>query len=87
MPEQPFHPSDEPTELSISLLVRSLETDSTTRGVSSKNYAHRSRVIRQQTELLAKKAAADLAAKNRQSTKIMRKASRSPDHREEGGQG
>jgi hypothetical protein len=44
-------------------------------------------VIRPQTELLAKRATADLAAKNRQSAKIMRKASRAPDHREEGGQG
>lgn len=87
MPQQSFHPSDEPTQLSISLLVRSLEVDSAMRGVNSKNYAHRSRVIRQQTELLAKKAATVAPEDNQQSARIMREASRAPDHREEGGEG
>ena len=87
MPEQSFHPSDEPTDLSVSLLIRSLTADAATRGVSPKNYAHRSRVIRQQTELLARKVAGEAAEKTKRSAKIMRKASRTPDHREEGGQG
>ena len=59
MSEQPFHFTEEPTELSVSLLDRSLRVDSATKGVSPKNYAHRSRVIRQQTELLARKMAGD----------------------------
>lgn len=87
MPEPSFQISDEPTELSISLLVGSLKADSATKAVNPKNYAHRARVIRQQTELLAKKVAGDVAEKNQQSAKIIRKASRAPDHREEGGQG
>ena len=87
MPEQSFHLTDEPTELSISLLIRSLKTDSVMRGVNPKNYAHRSRVIRQQTELLAKNGAGDAAEAAKQSAKAMRKASRASDHREEGGQG
>jgi len=44
---------DEPNEVSLRLLVRRLSEDCVKKGVSSKNYAHRSRVIRQQTELLA----------------------------------
>ena len=59
MSAQPFHLTEEPTELSVSLLARSLRIDSATKGVSPKNYAHRSRVIRQQTELLARKMAGD----------------------------
>lgn len=43
---------DEPSEQSISLLIRSLRSDCENKGVSSTNYAHRARVIRQQTELL-----------------------------------
>ena len=53
MSKQPFHLKDEPSELSVSLLVGSLRTDSAAKGISPKAYAHRSRVIRQQTELLA----------------------------------
>ena len=87
MQERSFHLRDEPTELSISLLSRSLETDSVMRGVSPQNYANRSRVIRQQTELLAKKVAGDAAEKSKQAAKAMRKVSRASDHREEGGQG
>ena len=87
MSKQPFQLSDEPSEVSVSLLIRSLRTDSATSGVSPKVYAHRSRVIRQQTEILALKLAADAAEKNMQLAKRMRKASRAPDHREEGGQG
>ena len=59
MSEQPFHFTEEPTELSVSLLDRSLRVESATKGVSPKNYAHRSRVIRQQTQLLARKMAGD----------------------------
>jgi len=59
MSAHPFHLTEEPTELSVSLLARSLRIDSATKGVSPKNYAHRSRVIRQQTELLARKMAGD----------------------------
>lgn len=87
MPEQPFHLSDKPSELSVSLLIRSLKTDSATRGVSPRNYAHRSRVIRQQTELLSQEMAGDAAEKSKQLEKGLRKASRAPDHREEGEQG
>ena len=87
MQEQSFYLTDEPTKLSISLLIRSLKADSVMRGVSPKNYAHRSRVIRQQTVLLAKNGAGDAAEKSQQSAKAMRKASRASDHREEGGQG
>jgi len=39
------------------LLIRSLKDDSSTKGVSPRNYAHRLRVIRQQTELLARHSA------------------------------
>ena len=86
MSEQPFHLTDEPSEVSVSLLIRSLKTDSAARGVSPKIYAHRSRVIRQQTELLTLKVAADAGEKSMRLAKRMRKA-RAPDHREEGGQG
>ena len=85
MSEQPFHLPDEPSEVSVSLLIRSLRADSATRGVSPKNYAHRSHVIRQQSELLA----LNLAENADQKTLAKRpgKASRAPNHREEGGQG
>lgn len=53
-----FHLTDEPTALSVSLLARSLETDSFTKGVSARIRAHRVRVIRQQKKLLAQKWAA-----------------------------
>ena len=52
MSEAPLPKSDKPTAASVSLLIRSLQTDSATRGVSPANYAHRSRVIRQQAALL-----------------------------------
>jgi len=48
-----FHLPDEPSELSLRSLTRSLNDDCVMKGVSPKNYAHRSRVIRQQTKLLA----------------------------------
>ena len=87
MSEQPFHLPDEPSELSVSLLIHSLRADSATRGVSPKNYAHRSRVIRQQSDLLALNLAEDAEQKSQVLAKRLRKASRAPDHREEGGQG
>lgn len=43
----------EPTDSSIGLLNLSLRSDSANKGLSPKNYAHRARVIRQQTALLA----------------------------------
>lgn len=51
--------TDEPSDLSIGLLTQSLRSDCDNKGVSPKNYAHRSRVIRQQTELLARQLASD----------------------------
>ena len=87
MSESPFHITDEPSEISVSLLIRSLRTDSATRGVSPRVHAHRSRVIRQQSEILALRLAADADEKSMQLAKRMRKASRAPDRREEGGQG
>jgi hypothetical protein len=50
-----FHLPDTPSDESIRLLTLNLRSDSETKGVSAKNYAHRSRVIRQQTELLARR--------------------------------
>jgi len=87
MSEQPFRLLDEPSELSVAFLVRSLRDDSTTKGVSPKNHAHRSRVIRQQTKLLALRVAHDADENSKRLAKRMRKASRAPDHRDEGGQG
>jgi hypothetical protein len=49
----PFHLPHEPSELSIGLLTLSLRSDCENKGVSPKNHAHRARVIRQQTALLA----------------------------------
>ena len=87
MSEQPFHLTDEPSEVSVRLLIRSLRIDSATRGVSPRIHAHRSRVIRQQTEILALRMATDAHEKNMQLAKRMRKASRATDYREEGGRG
>ena len=55
----PFYLREMPTELSVDLLVRSLSNDCDRKGVSAKNVAHRSRVIRQQRELLARQSAPD----------------------------
>lgn len=87
MSKQSFHFSDEPSALSVSMLVRNLRDDSNTKGVSPKIYAHRSRVIRQQTELLTLQAARDVDEGLKAAAKRTRKASRELDHREEGGQG
>jgi cold shock CspA family protein len=54
MSNPPFHLPDEPSDLSLRVLTLSLRSDCEKKGVSPKNYAHRSRVIRQQTELLAR---------------------------------
>jgi hypothetical protein len=62
-----FQLPGEPSELSVRLLTLSLRSDCENKGVSAKNYAHRSRVIRQQTELLARKLAED-ADKHRQAS-------------------
>lgn len=87
MSKRPFHFSDAPSELSVNLLVRSLRDDSITKGVSPKIHAHRSRVIRQQTELLALQSAREVDEGVKRAAKRTRKASRELDHREEGGQG
>jgi hypothetical protein len=50
-----FHLPHTPSDESIRLLTLNLQSDSGSKGVSAKNYAHRSRVIRQQTELLARR--------------------------------
>jgi hypothetical protein len=54
---------DVPTHLSLRLLVASLRDDSARKGVSRKNYAHRLRVIRQQTELLARQSTQEIDEK------------------------
>ena len=43
---------DGPSVASVALLAQSLRSDCANKGVSTRNYAHRARVIRQQTELL-----------------------------------
>ena len=52
MPNPTLRAKEEPSDLSIRLLALSLSSDCENRGVSPRNYAHRARVIRQQTELL-----------------------------------
>jgi hypothetical protein len=54
-----FHLPDEPSDLSVRLLTLNLRSDCENKGVSAKNYAHRARVIRQQTELLARQLTRD----------------------------
>jgi len=49
-----FHLLDEPSDVSVRLLIQNLLSDCENKGVNPKNYAHRSRVIRQQTERLAR---------------------------------
>ena len=51
-----FHLSDDPSESLLRALVRRLRDDSAKKEISPKNYAHRLRVIRQQTELLARQS-------------------------------
>ena len=82
-----FHLLDKPSGSSVSLLARSLRDDCTKRGVSPRMYAHRSRVIRQQTKLLALQESPEAADESKRQAKRMRKAARPTDHREEGGQG
>ena len=65
---------DEPSESSISLLNESLRSDCENKGVSAKNYAHRSRVIRQQTELLARRASSLATGEQRKPFTIFRSA-------------
>lgn len=52
-----FGKPGEPSELSLRLLTLRLRADCENKGVSPKNYAHRARVIRQQTELLVRRNA------------------------------
>jgi hypothetical protein len=54
MSDPSFHLSDEPSESRLAALVCRLRDDSAKKEISPKNYAHRLRVIRQQTELLAR---------------------------------
>ena len=60
-PAQRFHLLDKPSALSVSLLIRSLRDDSVKRGMTPQTHAHRSRVIRQQTKLLALQEPPDAA--------------------------
>lgn len=57
-----FRTLEEPSDLSISLLVLALRSDCENKGVSPTNYAHRARVIRQQTELLNRRNRSEEAA-------------------------
>ena len=59
-----IHLSNEPSELSLRLLTRSLNDYSARNGLSPKNRAYRLRVIRQQTELFARQSAPN-AGENR----------------------
>jgi len=86
MSGKPFKLEDTPSEQGVSLLTRSLRDDCSNKGVSPKNYAHRSRVIRQQTERLALQVARDAdQAANRLATEA-RNAPSSQQHRETGGE-
>ena len=58
MSKPSFHLPDVPSETSVETLVRRLREDSAKKQISPKNYAHRLRVIRQQTELLGRQSAA-----------------------------
>ena len=58
MSEPSFHLPDWPSETSVSILVRRLRDDAAKKEISPKNYAHRLRVIRQQTELLGRQSTA-----------------------------
>jgi hypothetical protein len=64
MSPPPFHLSNEPSELSLRLRIRSLNDYCASKEMSPKNRAHRSRVIRQQTELFARQSAPN-AGENR----------------------
>ena len=81
---KPFHLADEPTRASVDLLVSSLRHDHDRRAVSPKNHAHRARVIRQQSILLASSGATE---SDKGQAKRQRKEARPEDHREEGGEG
>ena len=76
-----------PSQSSVSLLIRNLTIDCATKGLNPKTHAHRSRVIRQQTELLAQRMASDVDVESKHLGKRNQKAARMPDHRDEGGQG
>lgn len=86
---QSFHLSDEPSASSVALLDSSLRDDSAKGSVSPRIYAHRSRVIRQQSLLLALRAGETLDAveESKRRAKRLRKEARPEDHRDEGGQG
>jgi hypothetical protein len=64
-----FRLSDEPTRASVDLLVISLREDHVTRSVSPKNHAHRSGVIRQQSELLEQRAQVEALGFNKPEAK------------------
>jgi len=82
-----FQFSDSPTASSVSLLAGNLRDDSARGTVSPRMYAHRSRVIRQQSNLLAQGSRVALRDAEGSRAKRLRKAARPKDHREEGGQG
>ena len=87
-PAERFHLSDEPTDAGVNLLTCSLRDDSAKGLVSPRMYAHRSRVIRQQSILLRLRTgtSSDAIEESKRQAKRMRKATRPEDHREEGGE-
>ena len=87
MSGNPFTLEDKPSEFSVSLLIRKLADDSFSKGVSPRVYAHRSRVIRQQTARLSLQVALDADHESKRLAGLSRKAARSLDHREIGGEG
>jgi len=86
-PTPPFQLSESPTASSVSLLAGNLRDDSARGTVSPRMYAHRSRVVRQQSNLLAQESHEARSDAEASRAKQMRKAARPKDHREEGGQG
>jgi hypothetical protein len=87
MSEKAFTLEDTPTELGVSSLTRSLRDDCANKGVSPKVYAHRARVIRQQTERLALQIALDADCDGNRLATAALKAPSSLQHRETGGEG
>jgi hypothetical protein len=85
-PAEHFRMSDEPTHAGVNLLTCSLRDDSGNGLVSPRIYAHRSRVIRQQTILLRLRTgdSPDAVEEGKRRPNVM---SRPKDHREEGGEG
>lgn len=81
-----FEILDQPTTASVEMLRVALREDCARRSVSAKNHAHRSRVIRQQANLLQQKQQLDALESHQQDAKRLRKAARPADHRDQGGE-